>query len=262
VASGLDAFCGPRSKRSRARRLSRVDLPWFSSIKLTWGPELQLVNISSSGLLVETGIRLIPGGHTVFEIAGPERDLVVRARVIRTEVSSVDSLGEKYLAAAAFERSLDSLLPVGTQLESPDPASLLTELTTRLRDGAARGANPVELRADFEAAIQELVTGCEVRLREAPMAENDGRDAVYFTVPGNHRQPAVLQVTFEPGRQPEPDEFEALKAASLAASDVLEFAEPARHKSLSTAQAPVSGPTMIVARGARVTSIRGLRPTA
>jgi CheY-like chemotaxis protein len=262
VASGLDAFCGPRSKRSRARRLTRVDLPWFSSIKLTWGPELQLVNISSSGLLVATGIRLIPGGNTVFEIAGPERDLVVRARVIRTEVSSVDSLGETYLAAAAFERSLDSLLPAGTQLESPDPASLLTELTTRLRDGAARGANPVELRADFEAAIQELVAGCEVRLREAPMAENDGRDAVYFTVPGNNRQTAVLQVTFEPGRRPEPEEFEALKAASLAASDLLEFAEPARHKSLSTTQAPVSGPTMRVARGARVTSIRGLRPTA
>jgi hypothetical protein len=261
VSSGLDAFCGPRSKRSRARRLTRADLPWLSSIRLTWGPELQLVNISRSGLLVETGIHLIPGGHTVFEIAGPDKDLVVRARVIRTEVSAVDSLGEKYLAAAAFERSLDSLLPAGSKLESPDPAALLAELTTRLRDGAARGAQPVELRADFEAAIQELVTGCEVRLREAPTAENDGRDAVYFTVPGNNRQPAVLQVTFEPGRQPEPEEFEALKAASLAASDVVEFAEPARQKNLSVALAPV-GVTGWRAAGGRVTSVRELRPTA
>ena len=84
---------------------------------------------------------------------------------------------------------------------------------------------------------------------------------MYFTVPGNNRQPAVLQVTFEPGRQPEPEEFEALKAASLAASDVLEFAEPARQKSLSTALAPV-GVTGSRTAGGRVTSIRELRPTA
>jgi hypothetical protein len=242
VASGLDAYCGPRSKRSRAPRLTGGELPWLFSIKLTWGPELQLVNISRSGLLVETGIRLTPGASTAFEIVGPATDLIVRARVIRTQVSAVDTIGVKYLAAAAFEQSFDSLLPADDHLESPEPAAVLAELTTRVRDAAARGAHAVELRAEFEAAIQELVTGCEVRLREAPMAENDGRDAVYFTVPGNNHQRAVLQVTFEPGRQPEPEEFEALKAASLAASDVLEFTEPARHKSLSTTQAPASAP--------------------
>lgn len=261
IAPGLDAYCGPRSKRSRAPRLTGVELPWLSNIKLTWGPELHLVNISRSGLLVETGIRLTPGAHTAFEITGPAKDMIVRARVIRTQVSAVDSIGVKYLAAAAFEQSFDSLLPGDGRLESPDAAALLAELTTRVRDGAARGAHPVELRAEFEAGIQELVSGCEIRLREAPIAENNGRDAVYFTVPSRDRLPAVLQATFEPGRQPDPEEFDALRAASLAAAAILEFTEPARQKSLPTAPAPV-GATAWRTAGGRVTSIRELRPTA
>jgi hypothetical protein len=86
------------------------------------------------------------------------------------------------------------------------------------------------------------------------VAENDGRDAVYFLVPGSDRSPAVLQATFEPGRQPELEEFQALKAASLAAADVLQFTEPTRQKSLMTASEISGGP--------RVTSIHELRPTA
>jgi CheY-like chemotaxis protein len=261
ITPGLDAYCGPRSKRSRAPRLTSGDLPWLSGIKLTWGPQLQLVNISRSGLLVETGIRLTPGANTAFEITGPDKDMIVRARVIRTQVSAVDTIGVKYLAAAVFEQSFDSLLPGDSRLESPDAAALLAELTTRVRDGAARGAHPAELRAEFETGIQELVTGCEVRLREAPIAENNGRDAVYFTVPNSDRLPAVLQATFEPGRQPDPEEFEALRAASLAAARILEFTEPARQRSLSTALAP-AGATAWDAGERRVTSIRELHPTA
>jgi len=223
------------TKKRRPPRLTPVELPWLSGIRLTWGPEMRLLNISRSGLLVESGIRLTPGSKTAFELAGPVKDLIVPARVIRTRVSSVDPLGVTYQAAAAFEQPFDSLLPGDGSLESPDPAECLAELVARVEEGAARGAHPVDLRTEFEAGIQELVTARDVRLREAPIAENDGRDSVYFTVPTRDSSTAVLQATFEPGYQPTADEFDALRAAAVAAADILQFTEPARQLCLTSA---------------------------
>ena len=80
----------------RAQRWALSDLPWLSSVKLPWGQHLRLVNISSSGLLVESGVRLAPGSDTTFRIGGPDLSLVVPARVIRCRVATVDSLGVKY----------------------------------------------------------------------------------------------------------------------------------------------------------------------
>ena len=100
-----------------------------------------------------------------------------------------------------------------------------------------------------------------VRYRFFSDPDDNGRDAVYFTVPSSDRVPAVLQATFEPGRQPDPEEFEALRAASLAAAGILEFTEPARQRSISTGLTP-DGASALHAGGRRVTSIRELRPTA
>src|SRR5262245_25654190 len=50
-----------RHWRSRARRWNIVEVPWLSGVNLRWGANafrtLRLVNISSTGLLVETDVR-------------------------------------------------------------------------------------------------------------------------------------------------------------------------------------------------------------
>ena len=51
------------------------------------GQHLRLLNISSSGLLVESGVRLSPGSATTFKIGGPDLDLVVPARIVRCRVA-------------------------------------------------------------------------------------------------------------------------------------------------------------------------------
>jgi hypothetical protein len=77
------------------------------------------------------------------------------------------------------------------------------------------------LRATFESGVLELITAREVRLRDVPVVENDGRESVYFTVPTLDDAPAVLQVTFNPGDEPGLDDFAVLTAAAEAAATVL-----------------------------------------
>ncbi len=164
----------------RAPRWSLSDLPWLSSVRLPWGQHLHLLNISSSGMLVESGVRLAPGSETSFKIGGPGLDLVVRGRVIRSRVAKVDSLGVKYETAAAFDQPVEVLK---APEEAPaDSATQLAELVATIEAHAERGTSPAALRAEFEAGVLELIMAREVRLRDVPVVENDGRESVYFTI--------------------------------------------------------------------------------
>ena len=110
----LELFCSGSLLLERAPRWKRCELPWLESIKLSWGADLNLLNISCSGLLVESGIRMTLGNSTDFQLAGGEQDFVIPGRVVRTDVSSVDRLGVKYVAAAVFEQPFDLLGPNGS----------------------------------------------------------------------------------------------------------------------------------------------------
>ncbi len=111
----LKQFCGLTAQQERAPRWERSDLPWLESIRLTWGAELRLLNISCSGLLVESGLRMTLGNRTDFQLEDCDsRDFVIPGRVVRSDVSSVNSLGVKYVTAAVFEKPFESLGPEGS----------------------------------------------------------------------------------------------------------------------------------------------------
>jgi len=237
--SELRSYCGLGSRQNRAHRFTTAELPWISSVRLGWGLELRLLNLSRSGMLVESGIRLTPGARTSIHLRGPDKDMVVGARVVRSRVSAVDSLGVKYVAAAEFEQGFDAWTPAEPAPEVlGGPSEYFMRVVAGVRDRAARGDHPVDLRTAFETGVRDLVAAREIRLREAPVVENDECESVYFTIPTHDAEPAVLQVTFEPNYRPNPKEFEALKAAALAAADVLQFTPPARQVSLATTFLP------------------------
>jgi hypothetical protein len=214
----LDSILASKGSTKRARRWAMAELPWMSSVKLTWGQHLRLLNISSSGVLIESGVRLSPGSTTKFQIDGPDVALVVPARIIRCRVSEVDSLGVKYETAAAFDQPVDAL----TGTDEPTVAgSRLDDLIAAVRQRAAGSATPAELRATFETGVLDLITARDVRLRDVPVVENDGRESIYFTVPTPDGAPAVLQVTFNTGDEPGLDDFAVLTAAAEAAASVL-----------------------------------------
>jgi len=111
----LEKYCGLSPQQERATRWERGELPWLESIKLTWGADLRLLNISCSGLLVESGIRMTLGTRTDFQLEDCDnRDFVVPGRVVRSDVSSVNSLGVKYVTAAIFEKPFEAIGPDGS----------------------------------------------------------------------------------------------------------------------------------------------------
>ena len=140
-----------KGNRKRAQRWSLTDLPWLSSVKLPWGQHLRLLNISSSGMLVESGVRLFPGSATSFKIGGPGLALVVPGRVVRCRVSTVDSLGVVYETAAAFDQPVAELIASGEELT--DAAMRLADLvaTEEVEAQADCGRSAAALRAEFEA---------------------------------------------------------------------------------------------------------------
>jgi hypothetical protein len=111
----LARFLGIHPQQDRAPRWTRGDLSWLESIRLTWGAELDLLNMSSSGLLVESGVRMTLGNLTDFELADrDDRDYVMAARIVRSDVASVTGLGVKYVTAAVFDKPFEAIGPNGS----------------------------------------------------------------------------------------------------------------------------------------------------
>jgi len=229
LQTGTPLCQGVFTIRARAKRWEGWQLPWFSEIDVPSGVNLRLINISSSGLLVESCRPLPSGETTTFRLWGPSRDVTMPARIVRSEVASADRVGVMYHAAAVFESALDTLIPVST--EPIEVETHLAGLVDLVHEKAARGVDSQVLRAEFEAGIMKLVRRSEIRLRDVPVAENDGRESVYFTIAGD--ESAVLQVTFAPDYQPRLVEFDALKAAAVAASRVVTLTDTARHVELT-----------------------------
>jgi CheY-like chemotaxis protein len=111
----LERYCGVTPQKERAPRWERFELPWLESISLTWGAQLNLLNMSSSGLLVESGIRMTLGNRADFQLEDCDsRDFVIPSRIVRSDVSSVNHLGAKYVTAAVFEKPFELIGPDGS----------------------------------------------------------------------------------------------------------------------------------------------------
>jgi CheY-like chemotaxis protein len=247
------------SIRKRSMRWASWQLPWFSSINVPWAVDLRLINISRSGMLVESGARIAPGAMMSFRIIGPGRDLSMPARIVRSEVAKVDRLGVKYHAAAVFDYAFDTMMP--EESEPLDREELLEGLVSSVLAHADAGSRPADLRIEFEAGVMKLVTARDVRLRDVPMVENNGCDSVYFSIAGANG-PAVLQATFEPGYQPTAEEFAALKAAAVAAANVVSVTKTARQLAVPsrTTSNRLTSPLHLVPHAPA--SALELRPTA
>ena len=106
-----------RQWRSRARRWTIDEVPWLSGVNVTWGvsafpafPTLRLLNISSTGLLVESDVRFTLGNRAGFQLAGSDRDqLLVQGSVVRADPLNKGKADPRYIVAATFDRPFESL---------------------------------------------------------------------------------------------------------------------------------------------------------
>lgn len=95
-----------RPDRRRCRRWRPSEVAWLASARLRTGLDLEVMNLSAGGALVEGGIRLLPGSRLTLQLAGPGACIHVTARVLRCEVVSLRPVGIRYRGAMAFESPL------------------------------------------------------------------------------------------------------------------------------------------------------------
>jgi len=95
----------PCSKDRRAEvRLSTEDASWLRSVRLKYGSEVRVLDVSTGGILVESdGALLEPQSNVVFELSGPTGTTLAPARVVRSQ--HVEG-GKCFQAACAFKRPL------------------------------------------------------------------------------------------------------------------------------------------------------------
>ncbi len=212
---------GQKDDRRRAPRRPKDQLPWLWSAKLPWGTEVTLVDVSRTGVLVETTSRVTLGSTLDFQFVGENTNVSVPARILRTDVSNVDAFGVRYRVAAAFNRELDLLEAAEQAAEaSVNPAALGEMLARVLADPERRTGSA--MRMHFEEELRKMLPLRSVQIRHSPLLSSDEDDSIYFNVPAGSGSP-VLQATFEPDSLPSPTEFKLLKAAASLAAVVLEF---------------------------------------
>jgi hypothetical protein len=94
-------------RQPRAERLDCADVSWLSTVRLPWGVDARVLNISNTGVLLECGSRVVTGSVVELDLRGPEWAFAVEARFVRSEVGNVQSLGVKYHIAAEFKKRLE-----------------------------------------------------------------------------------------------------------------------------------------------------------
>ena len=93
-----------RSERRRARRVIPEGSSALARVRLRTGHELRVLDIGSVGVRVEGASRLLPNRHVDVRVTTPRGDILVRALVIRSHVSTLTGDVLTYESALSFER--------------------------------------------------------------------------------------------------------------------------------------------------------------
>lgn len=213
-----------REERRVALRKGRGDVSWLSAVKLSTGDELRLINISSTGVLVETGTKLTPGMTTELHLSGPGTSLVVPARFVRSDIARIDGLGVRFHAAAAFTKELDLANP---RPSVTGPSTRPEELAALFGSVLSSGHDRSDLAHDrFAKGLRQLIGAREVRVSAGGTGAAGGRETLYFDVPGDDRSRTTLQITFDRNHDVTEGEFSLLKAAAWLTAALLEIEKP------------------------------------
>ena len=214
--------------RRRASRRRAADLAGQWGLRLSPGGDARIVDISCSGVRLETSTRLQPGSLIDLEVIGMEGSIAVGARLIRTERVDADGPDVRYRAAAMFLREIDLFAPKANPILVAAAGSYtprtLADLLGRVLADAPWLSNGRGLWSMFESEVCALVGAREVRIRALPMAAAGGCQSLYFRIPSAAASEYGLHVLFEAGYRPTPGEFRLLKAAASLAAVVLDLA--------------------------------------
>jgi hypothetical protein len=86
-------------------RISADDVLWLQGVRVKYGADVRVIDISAGGMLLESETNFKPDTIVVFEVSGPESTLLTPARIVRSKPLSAGGI-TRYQAACAFKRPL------------------------------------------------------------------------------------------------------------------------------------------------------------
>ena len=96
----------------------------ITSVRLSPGDTVTLVNLSASGILVEGKTRFVPGTRLTVNFEGPGAPSPAKGRVIRCQVSAIGEGGSlQYQSAIAFDETIDVPLANPPQMSASSPVA-------------------------------------------------------------------------------------------------------------------------------------------
>ncbi len=125
----------PSDERRAAGRLT-LPAAGITAVRVA-GDEVQGIDVSNGGILVESPYRLRPGTETQVHLSASDRPVQLRGRVVRCHVAALGGAGLRYRIAIAFNN------PVA--FGEPDARSERVDAST--------------VTSMFEAAIADLAAG-------------------------------------------------------------------------------------------------------
>jgi hypothetical protein len=220
----------PVDRSQRAERHQQSATPWFSTATMPWGLELRVVNISSTGLLLESGCRLESGRVAAITLRGAGREQVVGASIVRSEVADVTARGVKYHVAVTFDAPLQIPEAPSESRAIPFRAkNTLSNLLAQISADLDRGSRMTR-REVLERNIRQAVPARELLIRDEPIAAGGDGVSMSFSAPTGSGKTATVQALFDRGSEPTELELKLLRAAAGLAAVVLEFDDDAPAK--------------------------------
>ena len=98
-------------RRLKPRRVIVSDEP-IRTIRLRAGRDVQAVDVSDGGVLVEGASRLLPGTHVDVHVITRDGRILVRSRVVRAKITAISPSEVLYRCALAFDHLVDTGYPV------------------------------------------------------------------------------------------------------------------------------------------------------
>ncbi len=99
---------GSARERRRTARRTPDATESLSRVRLRTGRELDVIDLSNTGALVEGAVRLLPGTHVDVHVVTRNGRVLVRSRVTRARVCHLEADAVRYRGAIAFDQPIDS----------------------------------------------------------------------------------------------------------------------------------------------------------
>ena len=95
------------SSAGRLRRRSPEEVEGLQSVHLRPGGEVTVLNVSNGGMLVQTENHTKPGSTVRVIIVTTDAKHEAKAKIVRSEITTVGGSGIQYLLGLAFDEALD-----------------------------------------------------------------------------------------------------------------------------------------------------------